>query len=419
MSNEEGIHLHSLRFKRFPALILALMLFGSIGCSTTKPAATAGQPSGQAAPAPAPAADKPPVKIGLLLTYSKVYAVVGNSITDGMSLYFDQVNWTAGGRKVELVKEDDEVDAQVGARKAKKLIDQDKVDFLAGIVSTPVGMAIRDIVHENQVITFVANAGNNALTRERKSPYLFRTSFTNWQISYPMGEWVYKNVAKKVFISAADYGGGRESAAAFKEAFTKAGGQVLGEVYPPLGTQDFAPFMTEIAKAKPEATWHMYAGTDAVRFVKYYKEVGLQVPLLGAGWLLDTDTFEGQGKAGLGGKTSLNYLDTLDTPENKAFVAAFKKKFNREPDAYALQGYDTARVIVEALNKVQGNTGDKQALIKAIEQVSFTSPRGPFSFDPDTHNVVQNIYIREVKEEGGKLVNVLVATVPNVKDPGK
>lgn len=367
--------------------------------------------------------DKPathaPLKIGLLLTYSKVYAVVGNSITDGMTLYLDQVNWTAGGRKVELMKEDDEVDPQVGARKARKLIEQDKVDILAGVVSTPVGMAIRDLVHENQVITLVANAGNNALTRERKSPYIFRTSFTNWQISYPMGEWVARNVAKKVFITAADYGGGKESAAAFKEAFIKAGGEVVGEIYPALGSQDFGPYLAEIAKARPEATWHMYAGSDAVRFVQQYKEYGLNIPLVGAGWLLDTDTFGAQGKAAVGGKTSLNYLEGLDNPENKAFTEAFKKKFGRDPDAYAMQGYDTARAIVEAVNRVQGNTQDKQALIRALEQVKFNSPRGPFAFDPETHNVVQNIYIREVTEQNGKLVNTLVATIPAVRDPGK
>src|SRR4051812_809268 len=219
-----------------------------------KPAA-AGSPTAGAAAAPAKPAAASTLKVGLLLPYSGVYAVLGESITNGMQLYLDSVGNTAGGRTFSLIKEDEGTAPDEGLRKARKLLEQDQVDLIAGTVSTAIAYAIRDLVHDNKVIYISANAGGVDLTRTRKSPYIFRTSFSNAQPSIPMGEYLVKNVARRVFISAADYAAGKESLASFKEGFLAAGGELIGEVYPPFPNTDYAAYLTEIARARPDATY--------------------------------------------------------------------------------------------------------------------------------------------------------------------
>jgi branched-chain amino acid transport system substrate-binding protein len=396
------------------------------GCAPTTSGPAASKPATGAAPAPAAggAAAKPSgsaaLKVGVLLPYSGVYAVLGESITNGMQLYFDGVSNSAGGRSLTLIKEDEGTTPDDGLRKARKLVEQDQVDFIAGTVSTAIAYAIRDLVHEQKMIYISANAGGNDLTRARKSPYIFRTSFSNAQPSIPMGEYLVKRGLRKVYVTAADYAAGKESLAAFKEGFLAAGGQLVGEDYPPFPNTDYAAYLTKIRPTEPEATYSFYAGSDAVNFVKQYAEFGLNssIKLCGSGFLLEEDVLPAQGAAALGGITGLHWALTLDNSENKAFTQAYRQKFNKDADVYAMQGYDTARVIVEALNKTQGDTTNKDRLVEAIAGVRFASPRGPFEFDPVTHNPIHNIYAREVREVGGKLTNVVIETFPNVKDPG-
>ena len=377
-------------------------------------------PAAQAAPAPAKPVASGPLKLGLLVPTSAVYSQLGDDIADGMSLYLESVGNRAGGRPIEVIREDEGIDPQPALQKARKLIEQDRVDVFAGVVSTAVVYAIRDLLHNSQTIFVGANAGGNDLTRARKSPYIFRASFTSWQVSYPLGEWIAKNVSKKVFVSAADYGFGQESAAAFKENFTRNGGEVVGEVYPRLGTTDYAPFLPQIQGANPEASYSFYSGSDAVSFVKQYAEFGLKdrIKLTGAGFLVEEDVLPAQGEAAVGAISSLFWAKTLDNPENRRFGDDYRAKTRREPSVFAVQGYDTARVIVEGVNAVGGDTANKEALIKALENVKFASPRGPFEFDPQTHQVVQTMYIRETRMQDGKPTNVVIADLGTVRDPG-
>jgi branched-chain amino acid transport system substrate-binding protein len=377
-------------------------------------AAAGGAALGGLGKAPAVLAQaRAPLKLGVLLPYSKVYAQLGRDITDGMSLYFDKVGGTAGGRKVEMIKEDEELEPRVGIQKTRKLIEQDQVDLMTGIVSTHIAYAIRDIVDSAKMMLVVSNAGGNALTRDRKSPYIFRTSFTSWQISYPMGEWVAKHVSKKLLLTAADYAFGAESIAAFKESYAAAGGEVVGELKPKLGETDYAPYLGQIRSARPEAIYAFFSGSDAVRFVKQFDEYGLKkdIKLTCAGFLVEEDVLGAQGRAALDALSSLHWAISLDNAENKAFTAAYQKAFGRPASVFALQGYDTGRVIVEALNKTGGDTSNKERLIQALEGVRFDSPRGSFAFDPATHHVRQNIYVRRVTEGQGGLHNTVLGTI--------
>jgi branched-chain amino acid transport system substrate-binding protein len=363
-----------------------------------------------------------PLKVGLVLPYTGVYAVLGESITQGMELVFARENWTVAGRKIEMIKEDDEMKPPVGIRKTEKLIDSDRVDILTGPVHSGILMGMRDKVHGSKTILIVSNAGADAISRDRCSKWIFRTSFSNWQPNQPMGGWVAKNVAKDVFITAPNYQAGKDQLDAFKETFVPAGGKIVGEDYPKLGETDYAPYLTKIRQSGAKAVYAFFSGTDAVNFVKQFDQFGLKatVKLTGAGFLTEPDVLPAQGKSALGVITGHFYTPLLDNPTNQRFVKDFREKFaGKMPDGFACQGYDTAEVILRALKAVNGNTQDKDKLVDVIAKVEFDSPRGRFRFDPKTHNVIQPfIYIREVKETPLGLNNVPIDKVADVRDPG-
>jgi branched-chain amino acid transport system substrate-binding protein len=363
-----------------------------------------------------------PVKIGLVLPYTGVYAELGTSITQAMELVFARENWTVAGRKIEMIKEDDEMKPPVGVRKTEKLIDSDKVDILTGPVHSGILMGMRDKVHNSKTILIVSNAGADAISRDRCSKWIFRTSFSNWQPCQPMGGWVAKNVSKEVFLIAPNYQAGKDMMGAFQETYTPAGGKVVSEDYPKLGETDYAPYLTKIKQSGAKAVFAFFSGTDAVNFVKQYSQFGLKegIKLTGAGFLTEPDVLPAQGAAAIGVLTGHFYTPLLDNPVNHRFVKDFRDKFyGKMPDGFACQGYDTAEVIVRALKAVNGNTQDKDKLVAAIAATEFDSPRGRFRFDPKTHNVVQPyIYIREVREVYGGLANVPIDKVAEVRDPG-
>ena len=363
-----------------------------------------------------------PIKVGVVLPYTGVYAVLGESITQAMELVFARENWTVAGRKIEMIKEDDEMKPPVGVRKTEKLIDSDKVDILTGPVHSGILMGMRDKVHNSKTILIVSNAGADAISRERCSKWIFRTSFSNWQPCQPMGGWVAKNVAKDVFQIAPNYQAGKDMMAAFRETFLPAGGKVTAEDYPKLGETDYAPYLTKIKNSGAKAVFAFFSGTDAVNFVKQYDQFGLKgsVKLTGAGFLTEPDVLPAQGKSALGILTGHFYTPLLDNPVNQRFVKEFKEKFGgKTPDGFACQGYDTAEVIVRALKAVNGNTQDKDKLVAAIAKTEFDSPRGRFRFDPKTQNVIQPfIYVREVREVAGGINNVPIDKVADVRDPG-
>src|SRR5262245_29150936 len=363
-----------------------------------------------------------PVKIGLVLPYTGVYAVLGESITQAMELVFARENWTVAGRKIEMVKEDDEMKPPIGIRKTEKLIDSDKVDILTGPVHSGILMGMPDKVDTSKTILVVSNAGADAISRDRCSKWIFRASFSNWQPNQPMGGWVAKNVSKEVFLIAPNYQAGKDMMEAFKETYAPAGGKVVAEDYPKLGETDYAPYLTKIRQSGAKAVYCFFSGTDAVNFVKQYDQFGLKqaVKLTGAGFLTEPDVLPAQGKSALGIITGHFYTPLLDNPTNQKFVAAFRAQYGGKlPDGFACQGYDTAEVILHSLRVVNGNTQDKDKWVDAIAKVEFDSPRGRFRFDPKTHNVIQPfVYVREVKETALGLNNVPIDKVADIRDPG-
>ncbi len=357
-----------------------------------------------------------PIKIGALLPYSGVFAALGVEIADALDLGFDTFGREVGGREIVVIREDTEGKPNVGLSKAKKLVLRDGVEFLVGPVSSAVAGALRDYVHASQVPLIIANAGNNHLTGESCSPYVIRVSFSNAQINRDMGSWMVSKGFKRVFLMAADYAAGRQMMEAFRTSFVAAGGTVAGEEYAPLSTKDFGPYLGKLKAARPEAAYVFFPGAAAMAFVPQYEGFGLKetIQLAGAGWLSSAFNIERQGAAAAGFIGALNYVPSIDSPENIAFQEAFRARFGRVGSEFAVQGYDSARLIVEALKLTGGST---EGITEAMHQVSFVGPRGELRIDPLTNNVIQDIYVFETRSVGERIEQVVIDRFADVRDP--
>ena len=370
--------------------------------------------------APAILADsRKPIRLGILNSFTGASAYNATDNVNGMNLYFDSIGWTIAGRKIEMIKEDDQFNAQIGLEKAKKFVESDRVDMIVGPQASNVAMALLNYIKQSKTFLVVSGAGSDQITWQR-IPYLFRTTITTWQLCTPMGQWMYRNLAKNVVASGADYIAGRDTIREFAIAFEHNGGKMAKEMYPPLGTTDFSAYLTEMAASGAQASYNFYVGADAVRFIQQYAALGLdkKVRLTGFAALVDGHVLKAVGRAALGIVTSQIYTTALDTPANRAFVAAYDAKFGEEPSTYSDYGYVTARVIDEAIKATDGDTTNKTKLADAMARVAFDAPRGPFRFDPVTHHPIQNVYMCEAREIDGKIVIKDFSTTKDVRDPG-
>lgn len=356
------------------------------------------------------------VDVGVLLPYSGVYAALGNEIDAGFSLGLETFAADLG-LEIILHREDTEATPAVGLANTRKLIMQDDVDVLVGIVSSGVLGAVRDLVDGAGVPLVVANAGNDEATGSACSPYITRVSFSNGQVNRPMGRWMAEQGIETVYTLAPDYAAGRQMIDGFTAAFNEAGGTILGGDFTPFQqTQDFGPYIAQAQASGADALFVFYAGGEAIAFVNQYAsfDVAEELPLYGSGFLTSQLYVDAQGASAEGVVTALHYVPTIDNPENAAFVAAFRAANGRTPSEYAVQGYDAARALTEAL---ASGARDRETLAAALRQVSFQGPRGALSIDPATNNVIQPIYVYEtVTGDGGMTQNVL-AELPAEADP--
>ena len=332
-------------------------------------------------------------------------------------------------RPVQLIYEDDANVTATGIQKTQKFIDQDQVDVMMGVVPTPLAYGIRNAVHAAKMIFLDTNAGGNFLTRDVpnctpacKSPYIFRASFSSYQISYPIGDYLSAKGTKDFFLAYANYGFGTESAADFTTGAKKNGGNITGNVEAPLGSADFLPFVTQLKNQPTKDIYSFFSGTDAINYIKAWNQLGMPAAgyrMNGAGFLTEQDVLKEVKDLANGAVTSLFWAVELDNPENKKFVADFQKQYPLLPDVFTVQQYDGMRALDEALKKLGGDTSDKDKFSKALEDVTFKSPRGDFAFDKSTHNPIQDIYLREVKTQNGQTVNTISDKIAKVTDPGK
>ena len=348
----------------------------------------------------------PKLKVGLMLPYTGTFAALGNAIENGFRLHVAEQGGKLGGREVEFFKVDDESDPSKATDNVNKLVKRDNVDVLIGTVHSGVAMAMAKVAKDTGTLLIVPNAGADAVTGPMCAPNIFRSSFSNWQPGYAMGEVMAKKGHKKVVTITWKYAAGDESVKGFKEAFEKGGGSVVKELSLPFPGVEFQALLTEIAAAKPDAVYTFFAGGGAVKFVKDYDAAGLKknIPLYGAGFITD-GTLEAQGASADGLFTTLHYGDSLNQPRDNAFRLAYAKAYKLQPDVYAVQGYDAAQMLGIGLNATKGDTSKKADIAAAIEKAKIDSPRGPFSVSK-AHNPVQDIYLRQVMGKENKVVGI-------------
>jgi branched-chain amino acid transport system substrate-binding protein len=355
-----------------------------------------------------------PFKAGFVIPLTGVYAALGEDLRDGFQLYWSQTGSKAAGRAVEVVVEDKGSNKpDDGLTKARKLVERDGVQVLAGVISSPVAVALREYVHGQKIPFIVANAGADVITQKARSPYVFRASFANSDSSHPLGEWAYKTGYRRMVLMASDYGAGYEHVGGIARTFIEAGGKIIQEIYSPLGTADFAPFISTIDR-NADVVAVFFAGADALRFVNQYAEYGLKgkIPLIGKGFLVDEVILPKLGDAALDIVTSLQWTPALETPDNKKFVAAYEAKTKRAATVYAEQGYASAQMIARALESIKGNAENRDAFLAALRKIEINAPRGKVKLD-DYQNPIHTIYIRKVEKKGGKLQNSVIAAYPN------
>ncbi len=356
------------------------------------------------------------LKVGLMLPATGTFAALGTAIENGFRLYVTEQGGKLGGREIEFVKVDDESDPAKATDNVNKLIKRDNVDVLVGTVHSGVAMAMAKVAKDTGTLLLVPNAGADAVTGPMCAPNIFRSSFSNWQPGYAMGEVVAKKGHKNVVTITWKYAAGDESVKGFKEAFEKSGGKVVKELSLPFPNVEFQALLTEIAASKPDAVYTFFAGGGAVKFVKDYAAAGLKknIPLYGAGFLTD-GTLEAQGADADGLLTTLHYADSLGNAKDNAFRLAYAKTYKLQPDVYAVQGYDAAQMLAIGLAAAKGDVSKKAEIAAAIEKAKIDSPRGAFSVSK-SHNPVQDIYLRQVSGKENKLVSV---ASKSLADPGR
>ncbi len=346
------------------------------------------------------------LKIGLMLPYSGTYAALGNAIENGFKLYLAEQGGKIAGREVDIVKVDDESDPSKATDNVNKLIKRDNVDVLIGSVHSGVAMAMAKVAKDSGTLLIVPNAGADAVTGAMCAPNIFRSSFSNWQPGYAMGEVMAKKGIKKAVTITWKYAAGDETVRGFKEAFEKGGGSVVKELNLPFPNVEFQALLTDIAATKPDAVFTFFAGGGAVKFVKDYAAAGLKksIPLYGSGFLTD-GTLDAQGADADGLQTALHYADNLENPKDKAFRLSYAKTYKLQPDVYAVQGYDAGQMLGIGLRATNGDATKKAEFAKAVEAAKIDSPRGAFSLSK-AHNPVQDIYLRQVTGKENRLIGV-------------
>lgn len=356
------------------------------------------------------------IKVGLMLPATGTFAALGVAIENGFKLYVNEQGGKIAGREVEFVKVDDESDPAKATDNVNKLIKRDNVDVLVGTVHSGVAMAMAKVAKQTGTLLIVPNAGADAVTGPMCGQNIFRSSFSNWQPGYAMGEAMAAKGHKNVVTITWKYAAGDESVKGFKEAFEKKGGKVVKELTLPFPNVEFQALLTEIAATKPDAVYTFFAGGGAVKFVKDYAAAGLKksIPLYGAGFLTD-GTLEAQGADADGLLTTLHYADGLTSQRDQSFRLAYAKAFKLQPDVYAMQGYDAAQILAVGAQAVKGDLSKKAEFAEAVRKAKFESPRGSFTMS-NSHNPVQDIYLRQVSGKENKMVGIASKALA---DPGR
>lgn len=346
-----------------------------------------------------PALAQEKLKIGVLVTLSGPSAVLGGQVRDGFNLAVKNLGGKLGGVETEVIVTDDELKPDVAVTKVKGLIERDKVNIVVGPIFSNVLQAIHRPVTESSAFLISPNAGTSSFAGKQCNPNFFVTSYQNDQSHEVLGKYSQDKGFKKVVLMAPNYQAGKDALAGFKRHFK---GEVLDEIYTPLGQLDFSAELAKIAAAKPDAFFTFMPGGMGVNLVKQYRQAGLaNIPFLSA-FTTDESTLPAQKDDAVGFLAGANWAPNMDNPQNKAFVTAYEAAYGSVPGTFAMQAYDAAMLIDSALKATGGKFGDKDAVRTALKKANFTSLRGKFRFGVN-HYPIQDFYLVKVaKRADGK-----------------
>jgi branched-chain amino acid transport system substrate-binding protein len=360
------------------------------------------------------------VKIGMIAAFTGQFADTAAQIDQGIKLYIKKHGDTVAGKKVVVITRDSGgPDAAKAAQLAQELVTRDGVDILAGFTLTPEALGAAGVSEKAKKFMVNMNAATSVVIT--KSPYMVRTSVTLPMIASTMGRWAAtKGGVKKAYTMVSDFGPGIDSEKWFHKAFTEAGGEIVGSVRLPVANPDFSAFVQAAKDKAPESIFiFIPGGAQPAALGKAFAERGIdpsKIKLLSTGEPVDDTAIKALGELALGRISAWHYDHNHPSQLNKDVVAAFNAEFKRNPDFFAMGGYDGMHVIYEALKKTGGNT-DAEALVAAAKGMKWESPRGPVMIDPETRDIVQTVYIRKVEKVGDRIVNVEFDKYENVKDP--
>lgn len=344
------------------------------------------------------AAAQEKLKIGLLVSLSGPAAVLGGQARDGFNLAVKQLGGKLGGLDTEVIVADDELKPDVAVNKAKALVERDQVQIVVGPVFSNIMVAIAKPVTDGNAFLISPNAGPSNFAGKQCHPNLFVTSYQNDQNHEVLGKYAQGKGFKRMILLAPNYQAGKDSLAGFKRHYK---GEVVEEIYTPLGQLDFSAELAKIAAAKPDAIFTFMPGGMGVNLVKQYRQAGLaETPFLSA-FTTDESTLPAQQDAAVGFLSGTNWAPNFDTPQSKDFVKAYEEAYKSVPGSYAMHGYDTALLIDSAIKSTGGKL-DRDALRAALAKADFKSLRGKFKFG-NNHYPIQDFYLAKVaKRPDGK-----------------
>jgi branched-chain amino acid transport system substrate-binding protein len=363
---------------------------------------------------PADAAET--IRIGFLGPLTGIFAQAGKDMLDGLKLSLEEVNYQAGGRKIELIEEDTEGNTATALAKYRKLVDHDKIHVLTGVLLANVGYSLVPQIERDQLPTLFLTTPDD-LTKRKIAKWLLRSNFAASQIMHPLGDYAAKTLKyRRVATIAMDNPFGHEEIGGFQRVFEDSGGKVVQKLWVPLNALDFAPYLTQIQK-DVDAICAVFVAGQAVRFVKQYGDSGLRdkVALIGTGVMTDESALRGMGDEAVGIVGALLWSPTLQNPANQTFMKLAEAKFGRTPAYFHAVMYSSGRWIAAAAQSLNGRVEDREKLVAAMRRAIETTPdpRGPIKLD-EYGNPTENVYIVRVDKPGAKLVNTIIHTYPLV-----
>ncbi len=360
-----------------------------------------------------------PIRIGLMAPLTGVVASGGREIMDGFHLWWKENGSEVAGRKIEIFEEDDASNPDTALQKARRLIQQRKVHMLVGNLLANTGLAVASFVKTTGTPYFIPVIAADDLTQRQRIPNVIRVAgYSASQMPRPLADYALKQNFKTAVTISQDYTFGHEQCGGFCQTFTEGGGKILDQLWHPINTADYSPYLSKIMTIKPDVVYSVQTGADGTRVVQQWSNFGLKgkIPFYVAQNVADQSVIRTMGPEVEGLISPAQFCEGRQDPANKKFVETYEKAFNKFPSLYAFTHYTGAMWITEAIKKVNGNVQDTDAFLKAVREVELVdSPLGKKVTLDAYGNPIYDVYIRKVvKRPDGKYWNEVITTYPSV-----